>query len=233
MRRVEEQLEQVVGQVVVPVDVLRGHRPRVFSSAARLPAVPGVPQLLQRAGDQHGHPLAQHGQPAASSSVARYERRSCWPPGQASSRRRVQPPVVRSPVIQASPKPIRPSAPRREKKVSGRTRSSRGPPAPHGSPSGKAQRHRQSAVAARVSPRAIRRVLGRPARRTGPAIRRRTVAGAGGCVRGQAGPSVIPILGADAGGAGDQYPARRLSLRASAPWHRRIGRRLFAFVSPC
>ena len=49
----------------------------------------------------------------------------------------VQPPAVRSPVIHASPNPIKPSAPSLAKNASGRTMSSRGPPVPHRRPSGK------------------------------------------------------------------------------------------------
>ena len=57
--RVEEQLEELVGQVVVPVDVLPGARRGVLL-ARRDAALPGAPQPLQRPRDQHGHPAGQH-----------------------------------------------------------------------------------------------------------------------------------------------------------------------------
>ena len=139
----KKELEEVVGQVIVAMDVLPSPGRGVLLGGRR-PALPRVPQGLQGPGHQDGHPAAENPQHCreligrrvrqpASKLISGTRRCGALAPVAC------QPPVVISPVIHASPKPIRPSAPNRAKKSAGRSESRRGPPAPHVVPSGKAR----------------------------------------------------------------------------------------------
>ena len=102
-----------------------------------------------------------------------------------------QPPVVMSPVIHASPKPINPSAPSRAKNDSGRTSSRRGPPAPHCVPSGKASVIGRFLTAAFASRRAMAACTGTFGMSNNPG---QTPAEGRGMARGRVGLSKAMVM---------------------------------------